>query len=149
MFRDISVLRQPSFVLLRVALGILFGYAGISHLTTSGWSAGGYLMNAKTFSGFYAWLAGSSILPLVNFVNEWGLTLLGISLALGLFVRFSAPLGALLMLLYYFPVLNFPLVGEHGWLVDEHIVYLFALLYLAAENAGTVYGLDKFVRWRK
>ena len=100
--------QKISLFLLRVSLGWLMLYSGINALTTPGWSAAGYLKGAKTFAGFYQWLLQPNILPVINFVNEWALTLLGISLILGIFIRFSAPLGAVLMLLYYFPIFPIP-----------------------------------------
>ena len=53
----------------------------------------GILKGAKAFTWFFQMLLDPSVLPIVNFINKWGLTLLGISLILGLFVRFSSPLG--------------------------------------------------------
>lgn len=126
---------------LRVALGFLFSYAGITKLLNPSWSAEGYLKGAKTFPDLYNLLLQPSILPIVNFINEWGLTLLGISLLIGIAVRLSSQLGALLMLLYYFPALAFPLVG-HSFLVDEHIIYALALLLLGSVRAGRFWGLE-------
>ncbi len=127
---------------LRIALGWVFLYAGTSHLFTRGWSAKGYLMGAKTFTAFYHLLASDALLPVVNFLNVWGLTLIGISLILGLCVRLSSLFGALMMLLYYFPVLDFPKIGANAYLVDEHIVYALALLAFASAKAGRTWGLD-------
>jgi len=135
--------QKISLFLLRVSLGWLMLYSGINALTTPGWSAAGYLKGAKTFAGFYQWLLQPNILPVINFVNEWALTLLGISLILGIFIRFSAPLGAVLMLLYYFPILAFPYPNAHAFIVDEHIIYALALLVLASLRAGDVWGLGK------
>ncbi len=131
---------------LRIALGWLFFYAGITKVLNPAWSAKGYLLGAKTFSGFYAWLASDGVLPIVDFLNEWGLTLIGAALILGLFTRISALLGAAMMILYWFPVLDFPKV-DHGFLVDDHVVYALALLALAAFRAGRTWGLD--ARWAK
>jgi thiosulfate dehydrogenase [quinone] large subunit len=130
---------------LRVAMGWLFFHAGIVKVLNSSWSAAGYLNNAKNFEGFYHWLASPALLPMTNFVNEWALTLLGVSLILGLFVRVAAPLGALMMLFYYLP-LNFPKPNVNSYLVDEHIIYALALLYLAAVDAGNVWGLDAKIK---
>ena len=128
-------------VLLRLSLGFMYLYAGLNKVLDSAWTSQGYLESAKGFSAFYAWLASPSLLPAVDFMNEWGLTLLGVSLILGIFVRLSGVLGATLMLLYYLP-LGFPYPNEHALIVDEHIIYASALLYLAAIQAGRVYGLD-------
>src|SRR3989344_6770598 len=105
--KAISMLQSKSsqliIVLLRVALGWLFFYAGITKVLNPEWSAAGYLGAAKTFNGFYSFLLQPDILPIINMVNKWGLVLLGASLMLGLFVRFSSVLGILLMALYYVP----------------------------------------------
>ncbi len=125
----------------RIALGWLFFYAGITKVLNPAWSAKGYLMGSKTFSGFYAWLASDAVIPVVDFLNEWGLTLIGLSLIVGAFVRLSSLLGALMMFLYWLPVLDFPKV-EHGYLVDDHVVYALVLLYFAAAKAGRSCGIE-------
>ena len=108
------------------------------------WSAAGYLRGAKTFVGFYQWLLTPAILPTLNFINEWGLTLLGVSLIFGVAVRLSSILGAILMLMYYFPILQFPYPNPYAYIVDEHIIYVAALLFLAAIRAGRVWGLENW-----
>ena len=129
--------------LLRIATGWMMFYAGITKIIDLHWSAAGYLKGAKTFPVFFQWLLQPNILPTVNFINEWGLTLLGISLILGIFVRLSSILGAVLMLLYYLPILSFPYPNPHSYIVDEHIIYIFTLLFFAAIRAGRAWGLDQ------
>ena len=141
--------------LLRVAMGWLMFYAGITKVLDPEWSAAGYAVNASTLSGLYEWLASPANLGWINFVNEWGLTLLGISLILGIGVRLSSTLGAVLMLFYYFPILEFPYAGEHSYIVDEHIIYALVLAYFAAVRAGRTFGLEEWFartftgRWPK
>lgn len=136
-------LAQKLFLfLLRVSLGWMYFYAGITKLLNPEWSAAKYLLAGKTFPGLYKWLASPDILPWINGVNEWALTLLGLSLILGLFVRLSSVLGMVLMLLYYFPILSFPYPNPNSFIVDQHIIYLMALGYLAAIRAGRVWGLE-------
>ena len=137
-------IQKVSLFLLRISMGWLMFYAGITKVLDPSWSAAGYLSNAKTFAGFYNWLLQPNLLPTINFINEWGLTLLGISLLLGIGVRLSSVLGAVLMLLYYFPVLDFPYPKPHSYMVDEHIIYALVLLYFAAARAGRVYGLEEW-----
>lgn len=129
---------------LRVSLGVLFFYAGITKVIDPSWSAAGYLKGAKTFSEFYNFLLQPNLLPIINFLNAWGLTLLGVSLLLGIFVRLSSYLGAGLMLLYYIPILSFPFVGQHSFLVDEHIIYILSLLLLGSLKAGRYWGLENW-----
>ncbi|MBI2123840.1 MAG: DoxX family membrane protein [Candidatus Wildermuthbacteria bacterium] len=137
-------LQKLSLFLLRVSLGWMFLYAGITKILDPAWSAAGYLKGAKTFAGLYQWLASPGIIPVVNFVNEWGLLLLGVSLILGVFVRLSGVLGAALMFMYYLPILQFPYPNAHAYIVDEHIIYAAALLFLAAIKAGRVWGLERW-----
>lgn len=131
-----------SLFLLRIAMGWFFFYSGITKILNPEWSAAGFLTHANTFPELFAWFASPGILPFVNFANEWGLTLLGISLILGVFVRLSSLFGAILMILYYLPVLTFPYIGEQAYIVDEHIIYALVLLFFVGIKAGRVWGLD-------
>lgn len=135
-----------SLLFLRVTLGWMFLYAGITQITTPNWSAAGYLQSAKTFTGLYQWLASSSLIGVINIVNEWGLFLLGVSLILGAAVRFSSKCGIALMALYYFVILQFPYPNAHSFIVDEHIIYISALLVLSALDAGKAWGIDGFMK---
>ena len=137
--------QKISLFLLRVSLGWLYFYAGITKVINPEWSAAGYLKGAKTFAGFYQWLTSPGILPLVNFVNEWGLALLGVSLIFGVFVRLSSVLGAVLMLLYYFVILDFPHPNAFSYIVDEHVIYALVLIFFAATRAGRVWGLENWL----
>lgn len=137
-------MRSFSLFFLRLSLGALFFYAGITKVLDPSWSAAGYLLNAKTFPALYAWFASPELLPLTNFVNEWALLLIGLFLILGIFVRISGIAGAVLMLLYYFPILDGVYPNPHSFLVDEHIIYVFALLSLSAFRAGRIFGLENW-----
>ncbi|HXF44386.1 MAG TPA: DoxX family protein [Candidatus Paceibacterota bacterium] len=129
--------------ILRIVTGWMMFYAGITKVINPNWTAAGYLKGAKTFTGFYQWLSGEGLIGIVNFVNEWGLTLLGVSLILGIGVRLSSIFGAILMLLYYFPAAEFPFV-EHGFIVDDHIIYASVFAFFAAVRAGRYYGLENW-----
>lgn len=132
-------------VLLRVVLGWFFFYAGYSKLASGAFSAAGFLMGAKTFPGLYVWFASSGNIGWVNALNVYGQMAIGIALILGVGVRVASYAGALMMLLYYFPSLDFPKAGEHGYLVDDHIIYIAAFLVLAAVRAGRTMGLEATV----
>lgn len=143
-----SKLQKISLFLLRASLGWLFFYAGLTKLINPNWSAAGFLSGASTFPGFFHWLARPEILPVINILNEWGLALLGVSLILGIFVRFSSFFGAILMILYYLAQLKFPYPNANSFIVDEHIIYALVLLYFIAVRAGKTWGLDGFFRRR-
>lgn len=133
--------------LLRISLGWVFLWAGIRQVfMTSGWSAGQFLAGAKTFPAFFALFTDPTILPIISFLVKWGHLLLGISLMLGVAVRLSGTIGAVLMMLYYFPRLDFPYVGGvQYFIVEYHLVYAMGYAYLAATRAGEVWGLQHIV----
>ena len=132
----------------RVGLGIMFFYAGITKVMNPNWSAAGYLNSAKTFPWLYQWFASAGNIGWVNFVNEWGLTLVGVALIVGLLVRWASLGGMLIMILYYFPIMQFPYVGTNSYLVDEHIIFITVFLIFIASNAGTFWGLDSWLQKR-
>lgn len=132
--------------MLRVVLGVMFFYAGITKVLNPDWSAAGYLNSAKTFPGLFQWFASAGNIGWVNFMNEYGLALVGLALITGLLIRWASLGGILLMVLYYLPVLQFPYVGDHSFLVDEHVIYILAFLIFITSNAGTFWGLDSLVK---
>ena len=81
--------------------------------------------------------------PIINFLNEWGLTLIGLALIFGVFVRLASFFGIVLMMLYYLPI--FP--PAHG-LVDEHIIYSLVFLVLMAFGSGEILTLNKWLQER-
>lgn len=138
-------LRRYAITALRIGMGWLFFYAGITKVLNPAWSALPYISSAKSFAGFYQWLSQPEYIGLVNQMNMWGLTLLGVSLILGAGVRISSIFGAVLMLLYYFPVLSFPYPNAHSFIVDEHIIYALVLIFFSLANVGKIYGLDGYL----
>lgn len=133
----------------RVALGVLFFYAGITKVLNPDWSAAGYLGGAKTFPDLYQWFASAGNIGWVNFMNEWGLTLVGLALITGLLVRWASLGGILIMVLYYLAILQFPYVGANSFLVDDHIIFITVFLVFIASNAGTFWGLDSILLKRR
>lgn len=133
-----------ALLLLRIALGWLFLYSGITKIIDPSWDASKFLLGAKTFPEIFSWFASAANIGWVNAINSWGQALIGLSLITGTFVRISSVGGILLMALYYLPGLNFPLV-KNGFLVDEHIIYILIFAVFISERAGTIWGLDYFI----
>lgn len=134
-------------ILLRLSMGWMFLYSGITKILDPAWTSKAFLENAQTFSGFFGWLAEPQNLQWVDMANAWGQALIGAGLLLGVFTTISATAGVLLMLLYYLPGLDFPFV-EHSILVDEHVIYALALLLLIRLKAGRDYGISSLFRRR-
>lgn len=124
--------------LLRIAIGLLFLYAGITKLTT-GFTAAGYLENVAsgTFKDIYLSMAGNSV---VDFLVMWGEILIGLAITTGTFLRFAAFMGSLMMIMFYFSV--FP--PEHGY-INENVIYVLVFAVLVTQGAGRYLGVDAYL----
>lgn len=134
--------QKISLFALRVSMGWMMLYAGMTKVLDPAWTSAGYLQGSKTAAWLFQFFARPDILPFTDFMNKWGLTLLGVSLILGIVVRLSSWLGAGLMVLYYLPILDFPYPNIHSFIVDDHIIYALALMFFASVGAGRAWGLD-------
>lgn len=139
------------FTILRMAIGWHFLYEGFIKVFTKDWSSFSYLSNSTgPISGFYHWLASSdSLLRVVDLLNVYGLILIGIALFIGLFSRFAAIAGSLLLVLYYFA---YPPFGEslfstgegHLFIVDKIFTEAVALLFIAFYSEKG-YGIERYI----
>jgi thiosulfate dehydrogenase [quinone] large subunit len=142
-----------AIVVMRVLIGWHFLYEGLSKLTTEGWSAQGFLLQARgPFAGLYRWMASSpDVLSTVNQLNMWGLTAVGLGLILGCFTRVASAAGLLLILLFYF--CNPPFVGyfysiptEGSYLVvNKNLVEAAALAVVMVTDSGRFAGVDRLI----
>ncbi len=114
---------------------------GIGILRTPGWTAANFLANAKTFPAFYAWFALPMNTWWLNPLNSWGITLIGVALVLGIGVRPAAWAGVLMMLLYYFPHYTLPWLPNHGFIVDQHLIFAAAFFLVAVFPESYLFGL--------
>ncbi|MDF1574779.1 MAG: DoxX family protein [Bacteroidales bacterium] len=148
-------LKQVLITIIRAAIGWHFLYEGLSKLFMENWSAQSYLANATGFlSGFYHWLAsGESLVRMVDFMNVYGLILIGLALFLGLFIRLASAGGILLLVLYYFayPPFGISLFGSvegHFYIVNRNFIEAFLLLWFVASTPAG-YGISNLYRWWK
>lgn len=141
-----TIWQKITLLLLRLSLGWVFLYAGLTKLLNPNWTAAGFLNAAKTFPGFYQWLASAGNIGWVNFLNQWGLTLIGAAMILGIGIKIASWAGAAMMLLYYIPVLVFPKIGANSYLVDDHIVYALVFLVFGALGAQSTWGIYSFLQ---
>jgi uncharacterized membrane protein YphA (DoxX/SURF4 family) len=144
--------QQLLITILRIAIGWHFLYEGISKIVQGNWSSSGYLMNTSGFfSGFYHFLAGSPVLlRITDFLNMYGLVVIGLALFLGFFCRLASLAGAVLLILYYFayppfgnPMLN-PADG-HLFIVDKIFLEATALLFIFIYRENG-FGLDAWIK---
>ncbi|MFH1769653.1 MAG: DoxX family protein [Parcubacteria group bacterium] len=132
-------------VVLRVSIGWIFLYAGIAKILDSEWTSAGYLEHAQTFPSLFNWFASPGNIGWIDFINQWAPLLIGIALILGIGMRWASWSGIALMVLYYVPVLHFPYVGEHSFLIDEHVIYSLVLLVLYYGKAGDHFSLASLI----
>lgn len=150
---QIPALTSLGIFTLRLAMGWIFLQSGVMKVLDPEWSATGYLLYAipegNPFVSFWASMGGN---PLIDILNSWGALLIGISLLLGALIRWSAFWGSLMMLFYWASTLHggiaqgFP--TEFGWFVDQHIIYILALILLAGLGAGRLWGMDGWIAVR-
>ncbi|MDZ7722653.1 MAG: DoxX family protein [candidate division KSB1 bacterium] len=145
-----------AITLLNIAIGWHFLYEGLVKLIDPAWSAAGYLMNSNGFlSGFFQWMAGSDLLlTAVDFINIAGLVIIGLFIMLGLFTRYAAIAGALLIGFYYlaqppWTATKVSYASEgHYLLVDKNLVEIIALIVIANLPQSWYYGLQRLIKIR-
>lgn len=145
-----------ALVLLRVAIGWNLLYEGLAKLTDPDWTARGYLMDSKwIFSGlFQAMASNQSVLSVIDFLNTWGLILIGLGLILGVFTRVAAVSGVVLLAFYYlshppFAGLRYAIPSEGNYLiVNKTLIQLIAVWTLYYFPTGRIIGIDRFIFWR-
>jgi thiosulfate dehydrogenase [quinone] large subunit len=148
---------QLGVAILRIVVGIVFLWAGLEKALGAGlgtWTADGFLKFGT--AGTLGWpfvtgevaegtvfnptqsiwvgLAGNT---LINWLVPLGQIAIGIGLVLGLFTRFSAALGTLMMLLFFFAAWDF----QYG-VVNQHLTYAVVTGFIGYIGAGNYYGLD-------
>jgi thiosulfate dehydrogenase [quinone] large subunit len=149
----LSRAQMTTIVILRVLIGWHFLYEGLAKLSKPGWSAAGYLQQARgPLAGFFHGLAQDpGRLDVVNQLNMWGLTAIGLGLVLGCLTRTASAAGILVVLLYY--LCNPPFVGyfysiptEGSYLiVNKNLVEAAALAVVFTTRSGLVAGLDRII----
>ena len=134
---------------------MIFLYEGLIKVVDPEWSAILYLNNASgPFASVFKSLASiSAALEMMDFLNQWGLVLIGVSLMIGLLSRWACIGGMALLALYYFA--NPPFIGlgdasmvEGNYLiVNKNLVELFALWVIFQFPSSKLTGTDRFLNF--
>ncbi len=128
-------------------------YEGVSKLINPYWSSAAYLLDSKwIFSGLAEMIVSNpTLLTISDYVNVWGLTLVGGCLLLGIFSRQAAIGGMVLISLYYLfapPLLGLEYArpGEGSYIiVNKNLIEVFALFVLYHFPTSHLIGLDRFI----
>jgi len=151
--QDLTGWQTWALVVLRVAIGWHFLYEGITKLLNPDWSSLGYLMDSGgLFRGmFHSMAANATMLNILDFMNVWGLILIGTGLILGLLSRVAVISGMVLLAFYYLshPAIigasyAIPSEGSYLW-VNKNLIELLALWVLLLFPTWRTVGLDRFV----
>jgi len=138
------------FVVLRMLIGWHFLYEGISKLIHPAWSSLAFLAESKwILAGVAQWITSNQeVLNTVDFLNTWGLIAIGLGLILGLFTRWAAIAGTVLLALYYLFLPPFigmetaaPQEGNY-LIVNKNLIEAVMLLLIAVSPAARKFGLD-------
>ncbi len=149
----LSKLQLSALVGLRVIIGWHFLYEGIIKFSNPDWSSIGYLIDSQgIFAGFFNSLASNiSLMPVVDFLNIWGLILIGAGMILGLFDRAAVISGIVLLIMYYLSHPAFigakyvsPMEGNYLF-VNKTMIEIFALFVLLVFPTSRSIGLDRFL----
>ena len=150
---DYSKWQLWSLVILRVVIGWHFLYEGIVKLLNPNWSSLGYLMDSKgLFEGVFHSIAGNpALLNVMDFINMWGLILIGAGLIVGLFTRIASIAGIVLLAFYYLshPAIigvNYamPTEGSYLW-VNKNLIELLTLWVIVLFPTWKTIGMDRFL----
>jgi len=141
-----------ALVLLRILIGWHFLYEGIIKAYNPSWTAKGYLLSASILKPFFAWLASDSLISTIDFLNIAGLIAVGISLLIGIKVRWGCIAGILLLLMYYLahpPFSSLPQGPAEGsyWVVNKNLIEMVALYVIYQFPLIALFGIENlFVR---
>ena len=149
---DYSTYQLSGLVVLRVLIGWHFLYEGVAKLLNPYWSSAAYLLDSKwLLSGLAETIVSDPVLlSISDYVNMWGLTLVGASLLLGLFSQYTALIGMGFVILYYlfappFLGLEFSKPGEGSYLiVNKNLIEACALWVIYSFPTSHIIGLDRF-----
>jgi thiosulfate dehydrogenase (quinone) large subunit len=148
-----SAIQLTALVTLRFLIGWHFFYEGFVKLINPDWTSASYLLDSKGFlSGFFFSLANNStLLGVVDFLNEWGLLAIGLGLMLGFLTRIATMAGVVLLAFYYlshppFVGITFLVPSEGSYLVvNKTLIELVALTVLYLFPTGRYIGLDRLI----
>jgi thiosulfate dehydrogenase [quinone] large subunit len=153
---DLTRTQLSFLVLLRWLIGWHILYEGLVKVTNPAWSAKGFLAGSDgLLSGFFHSIAeNESLLRFADYLNMWGLVIIGICLLLGVFSSLFAVAGAVLLFMYYlaYPPMfaESPVPVEGNYLfVNKTLIEACALVVLALFPTHQRIGIQRFFTKKK
>jgi len=145
--QNLTTMQSRALVLLRILIGWHFLYEGIIKAYNPAWTSKGYLLSASILKPFFAWLASESLIGTIDMLNIIGLIFVGLSLLVGLKIRWGCIAGILLLLMYYLahpPFSSLPQGPAEGsyWVVNKNLIEMAALFVIYLFPLVSVFGLE-------
>jgi thiosulfate dehydrogenase [quinone] large subunit len=145
--------QKLTLIALRLAIGWHFLYEGLVKLTNPNWSSVSYLLDSEGFlRKFYISMASNpDVLSTIDFLNIWGLILIGLGLILGAFTRVAIISGIVLMVFYYlshppFVGLKYAVPSDGSYLVvNKMVIEALALGVLLVFPTWKEWGVDRWI----
>jgi uncharacterized membrane protein YphA (DoxX/SURF4 family) len=142
----------------RIAIGWHFLYEGISKIIAAGWSSAPYLSSSRWVFAplFHSMADNATAIALIDFLNIWGMILVGLGLMFGLFSRWASAGGALMLFFYFvayppFPgyMYGVPAEGSYLW-VNRNLIEFFILTTFIFLSSDNFFGLDTlYQKWKE
>ena len=150
--KNLSKLRYL-FTLLNIVVGWHLLYEGVVKIMDPNWSSAYYLANASgLFKGVFQYITESPVLvSIADTINILGLTAAGLLIITGLFTRYAAIAGAILVGLYYLANPPFqptgPAYGVEGnsLLVNKNLIELMILVVIAFIPKNWYFGIGNLI----
>lgn len=144
---------RPFFTILNLVVGWHLLYEGVVKIIDPSWSSASYLVTARgPLAGLFQALAESQFwLPIIDFLNIAGLTLIGLCIMTGILTRYAAVCGIVLIGLYY--IANPPLAATgvgyasegHYLVVNKNLIEMIVLLIIAIVPISWYYGIGQLL----
>lgn len=140
----------------RIAIGWQFLYEGITKIIAGNWTSAPFLSGSRwILAPVFNAMAENAIVGIVDFLNIWGMILIGLGLILGVFIRMASGAGALLLLFYftaYPPIpgytISVPVEGSYLW-INKTLIELFVLLAFIFIPGESQFSLERlYSRWK-
>ncbi len=148
--KNSSYLLPISLTILRILTGWHFLYEGIVKLASENWSSYFYLAQSRwLFSDLFRWImVHPTALAVADFLNIWGLILIGLGLFLGIFTRAASISGIVLLLIYYIAVPPFiiPSAGGYYYIINQQLIEAGVLLVFVLVRKDYMWGIDRLLK---
>lgn len=132
---------RSAIFLLRLAIGLNFFYFGFAVLFNPALGKG---VRAQSFNNLYSWLSAPAAGGWVQPFAQWAFLVIGACLILGLAVRLTSAIGAVVTLLSFLPNVSYTALNVAQFINDE-VILILCLLILFLANAGTYIGIDSVI----